>query len=305
MKLKALQYFVAVAREGSITQAASQLYVSQPALSQQLKELERELGAQLLVRTARGVELTEAGRILRRRAEEIIELEQRTINDVASVRGDIGGEVHVGAGACYTAGVLARAAKALAKHSPTTRYHLYDGNSEDFLDRLDRGLLDFCVVYQPIDLSRYDYLRLPGLELWGLVVRPDSPLSEKAVIRRDDLIDEPLILSRQTMREGRLAPSPLAEWIGDLYDRLTIVGTYNLTFNATLFAAEGIGSIVGFEGQIRVNESDRLCFRPFDPPVTNEADVIWKRGKTMPLAAQAYLEALREQIRLEDPTSGA
>lgn len=296
MELRTLRYFVSAAREGSMTKAASLLYVSQPALSRQLRDLEQELGVRLFRRVGRGIELTEEGRVFRQRAEEILDLAARATRDVAALSGEVSGEVHVGGGSCYTAGILARAARALSARHPTIKYHIYDGNSDDFLDRLDQGLMDFCILYQPVDLSKYEHLHLPERESWGLIVRPDSPLAARPAIRLEDLIGEPLILSRQIMRGQRLVPSPLANWIGDRLEQLTVIGTYNLAFNATLFAAEGLGSVVGFEGQIRVNESDRLCFRPFDPPVENECDVAWKRGRLLTPAAQAYLDVLREEI---------
>lgn len=295
MELRTLRYFLAVAREGSLTQAAKVLYVTQPALSRQLKALEEELGAKLFVRGSHSVALTEQGSLLKQRCEEIVQLADKTVAEFAAPTGMVAGDVHIGVGESYTSQLLARVAKELQERYPGIRYRLYDGNADDLADRLDGGLLDFCVLIQPADLSKYSHLRLPEKDSWGLLMRRDNPLAEKAVISPSDLLDEPLICSDQTIVRT-LSHNSFIDWFGEDFESLNIVATYNLIFNATLFAAAGFGSVLALQNQVRVSEADVLCFRPLEPKMEVESDIVWKKHRMFSPAAEAFLEALREHL---------
>jgi DNA-binding transcriptional LysR family regulator len=297
METKTLRWFLEVARVGSLSGAALSIGVTQPALSHRLSALEDELGVQLFVRDGRGISLTSEGRYFRQRAKEIVELHDRTVAETRLMRQDeVKGDVRIGAGSCYTAEVLALAAADLSRVHPGVRYHIYDGNGEDFQERLDDGVLDFCIIYQPADIRRFAHMHVPYRERWGIIARPGSSLASLDRIRREDLGDEPLIVSRQTLEGDRFARSPLADWFGGDLGDLNIVGTYNLTFVSTLFAAQDIASVVSFAGQIRANESDVLHFKPLEPPVFNECDIVWRMNRKMTPAAEAYLESLRKVI---------
>lgn len=295
MELRTLRYFLAVAREGSLTQAAKVLYVTQPALSRQLKALEEELGAKLFVRGSHSVALTEQGSLLKQRCEEIVQLADKTVAEFAAPTGMVAGDVHIGVGESYTSQLLARVAKGLQERYPGIRYRLYDGNADDLADRLDGGLLDFCVLIQPADLSKYSHLRLPEKDSWGLLMRRDNPLAEKAAISPSDLLDEPLICSDQTIVRT-LSHNSFIDWFGEDFESLNIVATYNLIFNATLFAAAGFGSVLALQNQVRVSEADVLCFRPLEPKMEVESDIVWKKHRMFSPAAETFLEALREHL---------
>lgn len=296
MELKTLRSFVAIAREGSIARAAEALYVTQPALSRQLKNLEDELGVKLFRRGSRGVELTKRGQLLKMRAEEILELADKTAEEFASTEADMAGDVFIGVGESYTARFLAQVARSVRKHYPQIRFHLYDGNEEDLADRLDRGILDFCVLVHPANLAKYNSIRVPEDDFWGLVVRSDNPLVEKPSIRLEDLLDEPLILSRQTL-DNRMTQNDFTNWFGERFDRLNIIGTYNLVFYATLFVAEGVGSALTLSRPIRLDEADVLRFRPLDPPLYAASDLVWKKHHVFSPAAEVFLEELRRCLR--------
>lgn len=301
MELRTLRYFLTVAREGSLTQAAKVLYVTQPALSRQLKALEEELGAKLFVRGSHSVALTEQGGLLKQRAEDIVQLADKTAAEFAVPANMVVGDVHIGVGESYTSRVLARVARLLQDRYPRIRYRLYDGNADDLADRLDGGLLDFCVLIQPADLSKYSHLRLPEKDSFGLLMRRDNPLAAKAAIGPSDLLDEPLICSDQAIVRT-LSHNSFIDWFGEDFERLNIVATYNLVFNATLFAAEGFGSVLALERQVRVGEADVLCFRPLAPAMEVESDIVWKKHRMFSPAAEAFLEALREELT---PGNGA
>ena len=295
MELRTLRYFLAVAREGSLTQAAKVLYVTQPALSRQLKSLEEELGAKLFVRGSHSVVLTEQGSLLKQRSEEILQLADKTVAEFSVPANAVAGDVHIGVGESYTSRLLAQTARELQERHPGIRYRLYDGNADDLADRLDGGLLDFCVLIQPADLSKYNHLRIPEKDSWGLLMRRDNPLAEKASISPADLMDEPLICSDQTIVRT-LSHNPFIDWFGESFERLNIAATYNLIFNATLFAAEGFGSVLSLENQVRVNEADMLCFRPLEPKMEVESDIVWKKHRMFSPAAEAFLDALRDRL---------
>ena len=295
MELRTLRYFLAVAREGSITQAAKVLFVTQPALSRQLKALEKELGAKLFVRGSHSVALTDRGVLLKQRCEEILELTDKTLAEFAVGSDAVAGDVHIGVGEAYTSRFLARVAQALKDRYPQIHYRLHDGNSDDLAERLDCGLLDFCVLIQPADLSKYHHLHIPEKDAWGLLMRRDNPLAARETIRSADLLGEPLILSEQTTGQA-VAHNAFVDWFGENFEKLDVVATYNLAFNATLFAAEGFGSVVALERQTRVDEADVLCFRPFEPRLEVESDLVWKRHRPFSPAAEVFLEALRAEL---------
>ena len=295
MELRTLRYFLAVAREGSITQAAKVLFVTQPALSRQLKALEKELGAKLFVRGSHSVALTDRGVLLKQRCEEILELTDKTLAEFAVGSDAVAGDVHIGVGESYTSRFLARVAQALKDRYPQIHYRLHDGNSDDLAERLDCGLLDFCVLIQPADLSKYHHLHIPEKDAWGLLMRRDNPLAARETIRSADLLGEPLILSKQTTGQA-VAHNAFVDWFGENFEKLDVVATYNLAFNATLFAAEGFGSVVALERQTRVDEADVLCFRPFEPRLEVESDLVWKRHRPFSPAAEVFLEALRAEL---------
>lgn len=193
MEIRVLKYFLAVAREGSITKAANSLHLTQPTLTRQLQDLEKELGQKLLLRGT----LTTEGMIFKKRAEEIVEMVEKTENEFRSLSDTISGDIYIGGGETDSMKHIAKVIKEIQDEHPQVKFHIYSGNAEDVTEKLDKGLLDFGVLIQPIDLSKYDYITLPEKDVWGVILRKDSPLAAKEVITLEDLIDIPLLASRQ------------------------------------------------------------------------------------------------------------
>lgn len=299
MELRTLRYFLAIAREGSLARAAASLYVTQPALSRQLKKLEEELDVKLYRRGSHGIELTRRGQLLKQNAEKVLELVDKTVSECSSSETEIAGDVFIGVGESYTARFIARVAHSVRQRHPKIRVHLYDGNEEDLSGRLDRGVLDFGVLVHPANLAKYNSIRLPHDDIWGLVLRVDNPLAQKAAIRLEDLIGEPLLLSRQTL-DNTMTQNDFTSWFGEDFERLNVVGTYNLVFYATLFVAEGVGSALTLSKPLRVDEADVLCFRPLDPPLHASSDLVWKRHRMFSPAAEVFLEELRSYLQPEE-----
>ena len=238
MELRVLQYFLAVAREQNITAAAESLHLSQPTLSTQLKAMEEELGKQLLVRGTKGsrkVTLTEEGMILRKRAEEILSLVKRTEEEISHSDDTIMGDVYIGAGETDIVRFFARAAKEIQKKYPDIHFHISSGNAEYVLEYLDKGLIDFGLLFGRVDLQKYESIPLPVKDVWGVLMPKDSPLADKEFICPEDLWDKPLIVSHQ---EGD--DQYLAHWLQRELSDLNVVATYNLVFNASLLVDEGL-----------------------------------------------------------------
>lgn len=292
MELRVLQYFLSVAREQSISSAAESLHLSQPTLSTQLKALEEELGKRLLIRGTKGsrkVLLTEEGMILRKRAEEILELVRMTESEISLSDEIIAGDVYIGTGESDMIRVFARAAKSLQEKYPDIHYHILSGNASFVQEHLDRGLIDFGVVYVPVDTNIYNSIKIPVRDIWGVLMRKDAPLAEKEFIQPQDLWDKPLIVSVQ-----KTDAWPMAKWIQHDVAKLNVVATYNLVFNASLMVAEGLGYAICFDKLINVSGDSNLCFRPLSPRMEAEASIIWKRYQGFSKAAQKFIDALQE-----------
>ncbi len=289
MDVRVLRYFLAVAREASFSRAADALYMSQPTLSRQIRDLEEELGTTLFVRTNRNVTLTRDGMRLRRRAQEIVELMDRTREEFENLDEDISGDVCIGSGETHAMRALARVAIDVRQEHPGVRYHLFSGNADDVTERLDRGLLDFGVVIDPADLHKYDFLRIPGSDSWGLLMPADHPLAAKEAVTPGDLDGVPLLVSRQSMVAG-----DLARWLGGDFDRLEIAATYNLVFNAAIMVEQGMGCALTLDHLVGSMDVGGLCFRPLAPKVESGLNLVWKKYQVFSPAAEAFLRGVRE-----------
>ncbi len=291
MELRELKYFLAVAREESILKAAEALYVSQPNLSRQMKHLEEELGQQLFLRGSRKITLTEAGELLKKRAEEILELQKKTEIELSAPVTEIRGDVYIGGGESYVLQIVAKAAHAVREKYPAVKFHLFSGDMTTIMEKLDKGLIDFGIFIEPADLTKYDYLRLPLVDTWGVLMRKDSPLAEKEVITPEDLWEAPIIRSRHSLDK-----SVITDWFQRKSDELNIVATYDLLFNASLLVAEGMGYAVGLEHIINTSGKSELCFRPLFPKLVSHLDIAWKKYQVFPKCAEVFLKELQERI---------
>ena len=297
MEIRVLQYFLAIAREQSIIRAAESLNLSQPTLSTQIKHLEEELGKQLLIRGTKGsrkVTLTEEGMILRKRAEEILELVKKTENEITLSDSIIMGDVYIGTGETDGIRLLAKTAKNLQKTHPQIHYHITSGNAICVMEQLDKGLIDFGIVFGKPDLKKYDALKLPSKDIWGVLMPKDSPLADKDTISPEDLWDKPLILSQQEANGGEVM-----QWMKKKPSHLNIVSTYNLLFNASLLVEEGLGYAICFDNIIHTSQNSNLCFRPLAPELTTEMCIIWKKYQVFSKPAEKFLSALRESFSSE------
>jgi len=295
MEIRVLRYFLTVAREGNITKAANVLHVTQPTLSRQLKDLEQELGKKLFIRSSHSVFLTDEGMLLRNRAEEIVNMVDKLEAEFSSMEETIGGDVYIGGGETEAMKHIARVAKDVQVRYPNIRYHLYSGNEEDITERLDKGLLDFGILIQPADISKYNYLNMPAKDVWGVVMRKDSPLALKESIQAGDLLNVPLICSRQAMKQT-FSKNEFADWFGEDFHKLNIVTTYNLAYNAAIMVEEGVGYAITLDKIVNTSTASNLCFRPLQPRLESGLNIVWKKHHVLSAAANAFLKELQEEF---------
>lgn len=291
MDVRVLRYFIAVATQESISGAANYLHLSQPTLSRQLSDLEKELGTNLFIRGNRKISLTDEGAFLFEKAKEIVGLMDKTEANFNQPEEIISGEIYIGGGETEAMSIIAKTLKNVLIDHPNIKFHTYSGNADDITAKLDSGLLDFGIVIEPADKQKYNYLKLPAIDVWGVLMRKDDPLADKSYIQPKDLIDKPLITSRQTTGSNQIAG-----WFGQEIEDLNIIGTYNLLYNASLMVKEGIGYAMCIDKLINTSVDSALCFRPLNPKLEAGLNIIWKKHQVFSRAANKFLQQLRSNI---------
>lgn len=295
MDIRVLRYFLAVVNEGSITAAANALYLTQPTLSRQLKELEEELGKKLFHRSNHRIALTEEGLLLRKRAEEILDLVHKTKAEFIDLEETIGGDIYIGCGETEVIKYVAQVVRTLQLKYPLIRFHLESGNAAYVIEKLDKGLLDFGIVIEPVDIAKYHYLNMPSKDTWGLLMRKDAPLASHKVITLPDLLTLPLICSKQLLMESS-SKNDVINWFGDSYSAFNIVATYNLIFNAAILVREGVGYAITLDKLANTSNESDICFRPFYPALESGLTMIWKRSQVFSKASELFLAQMRIAI---------
>lgn len=292
MEIRVLQYFLAIAREQSISGAAEFLHISQPTLSRQIKDMEEELGKQLFIRGNRKITLTEEGMLLRRRAEEIIDLAKKTEKEIMNTDAIIAGDINIGSAETSSIRYIAKTASKIKEMYPDIHYHISSYDAIDILEQLDKGLIDFGVIIGNIDKAKYNYLKFPTKVSWGILLRKDSPLAEKESIQCEDIADAPLIMSRQISENHNIAG-----WFTNGLANCNIVSTYNLIYNATFMVSEGLGYALSLDGLVNTEGDCELCFRPLSPKIETDVYLIWKKYQLLSKATEEFLKIFETVIQ--------
>ena len=283
-----MEYFLAVAREGNITRAAEKLHVTQPTISRQLADLEEALGTPLLIRGKRQVTLTDAGALFQQRAEEIIALMDKTRRDLAEQGDLVSGTVTLGCVESCASRLLPQALGAFSQLYPQVQYELYSADGDDIREKLDRGELDFGILLEPIEAAKYDFIRLPYWETWGIVLRRDHPLARKQTIEREDFLSIPLSMPRR-----EIVQDSIAEWFGVERSQLHIFSGHTLLNNVALLVEAGLCCAVCVDGAFDLHGGDSLCFRPFSPERTTGHVLAWKKNRVFHPAASRFRDYIR------------
>ena len=296
MEIRALKYFLITAREGSITKAANSLGLTQPNLSRQINILERDIGKKLFNRSNYKIKLTSEGILLKKRAEEIIDMIEKTRAEFKSSDKIIAGDIRIGGGETHAIELITKIMRNIQKDYPNIQYHLHSGNSDDVSEKLDKGLLDFGILIEPAGILKYDFIKIPAKDTWGVLMRKDSKLAKKKFITKNDLIKLPIICSRQAVY-NRPSDNKFLEWFQSDFDKLNIVATYNLIYNASIMVKSGIGYAIGLDKLINVNGSS-LCFVPLKPKLEAELNIVWKKEQIFSPASGIFLDALYKKFSI-------
>lgn len=288
MEIRVLRYFLTVVREESITKAAEVLHITQPTLSRQLAQLEEEIGVKLFDRGTRKIKLTNEGILLRRRAEEILQLVDKTEKELVEQEEQVEGKISIGCGETASVQLLPQLIDSFRQKYPRVSFDLFTATADFVKEQMDKGLLDIGLLLEPIDIEKYDFIRLDIKEKWVVLMRPDDPLAEKAAVTAKDLSAFPLILPRRTSVQGELA-----SWFGSYYDKLNVVFTSNLNTNGAIMVHHGLAYSLAIEGAMSFWDQSKVTYRPLSPALTATSVLAWKRSQPFSLAATKFIESIR------------
>ena len=291
MEIRILKYFLAVAQEESITKAAEILHTTQPNLSRQLNMLEAEVGKKLFERGSRKVTLTEEGMFLRKRAKEIIDLTERTESELSTYGETTSGDIYIGAPETYVMHSIAEIFKRMHNQYPNIKYHIFSGSTLEVSEQLNKGLLDFAILIEPIDLEKYNDLKLPYTDTWGVLMRKDSPLAKLNAITPEDIKDEPIFLAHQ-----QSSANVLSGWFKEYYRNLNVIGSFNLITTPAMIVESGLGYVFTFDKLINTTGDCNLCFRPLEPNFETGFYLVWKKYQIFSRSAKMFLEELQKVL---------
>lgn len=283
LEIRLAKNFLTVAREKNFTHAAEILHISQPSLSKQIKELEEEFGKKLFVRQSSGIKLTDAGILLKNRAENLVELSEKIDTEFKNSEMS-GGEIFFGLAESYQIKYLARAIKNLQKNYPDLKFNITSGDTEQIIDKLDSGILDFVVLAENPDFHKYNFLKFPESDIWGLIIPIDDKLSEKNFIKFEDLTGKNLFCSGQAWRKE------ISEWCGGKIEKLNLAGSFKLSYNGAIFVQENLGYLLTFDKLINFKN---LVFRPLYPKCETKLYLVWKKYPKFSPVSEKFLEEIK------------
>ncbi len=288
MEIRVLKYFLMAAREENITKAAALLHITQPTLSRQLMQLEEELGVKLFHRSKHRIILTDDGMLLKRRAEEIVSLTDKTEREFTQKEENLAGELIIGSGELKSSDFLSRLLASFHKKHPQVYYEIYSGNSDNIKERIERGILDLGLLVEPVDITRYEFIRLPVKEEWGILINEDSELAKKDSIIFKDLINIPLIMTkRETLQKE------LKNWFGIYSEQIEVVASGNLLYNMAAMVKNRMGAVVTLKLECSY---DGLSFIPLSPKLESTTVLVWKKNQTFSPVTSAFIEYTKKYI---------
>ena len=288
MEIRVLRYFLAVVREEGINRAAEALHITQPTLSRQLSQLEEEVGVKLFHRGAKKITLTNEGILLRRRAEEILSLVDRTQRELTWQDELVEGRIVIGGGELAAMQVLSEIIERFREKYPLVTFDIFTGNADLVKEQMEKGLIDIGVLFEPVDIEKFEFIRLQGKERWVVLMRPDDPLAEKEAVNAKDLENMPLILPRRTNVQNELS-----NWLGDFFQEQQVLFTSNLTTNSAIIVQRGLAYSLVIEGAIPFWDKEKIAYRPLSPELTANSVLAWKRQQPFSLAATKFIEYMK------------
>lgn len=293
MEIRLLKYFLAVAETGSITKASNILHVSQPAISRQMQDLEHELGKQLFIRGKSNITLTNEGILFKQRAEEIIDIVNKTEQEFKDIDKQMAGNIYIGSGETHGISSIVKIMKNIQNKYPDIKYHIQSGDSADIIEKLDKGILDFGLLIQPVDVSKYNYLTLKEKDIWGLLMLKTNPLAKKEYIYLDDLINIPLVTSRQ-LSKYITKNKKFKNYFKDKFDKINIIATVNLVYNGSIIVKEEMGCAFTLDKLVYTGVDSPFTFIPLYPVLESELILVWKKNHTLSKAADMFLDNIKK-----------
>lgn len=287
MDLRVLRYFLMVAKEQSFTKAAEQLHITQPTLSRQLAALEEELGRKLFDRSGRSVTLTSDGQLLKRRALEIVDMEDKILSEFKGDEESVEGKITIGCGEFMAVEILAEICKSFKEKYPLVQFAIHTGTADAILEMMSKGLVDIGLFLEPVNTEGLDYIRIPESDHWVVTLRADDPLAEKSRITKEDLLDKPLILP-----ERANVQSELANWFGKDWEKLNVVCTSNLGTNAGVMAIHGLGYPISVEGATRYWKSELVVQKRLIPEIKPGTVIAWRRNIPYSAVVTRFIEEI-------------
>lgn len=292
MELRILKYFLIVAREENITKAAEVLHITQPTLSRQLAQMEEELGVQLLVRGKRKITLTEEGMLLRRRADEMIQLLNKTEKELKEQENMIDGVIQIGSGELASSKIIPEVFSKFKEKYPNVTLDVYTGNADQIKERIDQGLLDIGLLLEPVNIEKYDFIRLPIKERWVMIMPSEDPLTQKDDISVDDIKGKPIIVTHRSAVRNEVE-----NWFGDVFKEMDIVATHNLSANAAHLVEKGIGNAIVLEGSVSFYDPEFVVSRPLNPLLESTSVLVWKKNQLFSPTVQKFLNFTKNYLK--------
>lgn len=286
MELRVLRYFLVVAREENITRAAALLHITQPTLSRQLMQLEQKLGVKLFHRSQYKIVLTDEGMLLRRRAQELVDLADKTEQEFLQKEEELSGEIAIGSGELQAMSYLADILAAFQKIHPHVQFQIYSGNSDNIKERIEKGILDFGLLLEPVDIGKYAFARFPVKEQWGVLVSEEDAYAQKNCISPEDLVGKSLILTRR-----ELVQQAFTRWLGPAAERVRISASGNLPYNMALLAKRNVGIFITLKLDC---DYKGLRFLPLCPRLDSESVFVWKKGEAFSPTASAFISFVQK-----------
>lgn len=296
MEIRVLRYFLAVVREEGINRAAEVLHITQPTLSRQLSQLEEEMGVRLFHRGAKKITLTNEGILLRRRAEEILSLVDRTQRELLEQEELVEGRIAIGGGELAAMQVLPEIIEGFRARYPLVTFDIFTGNADLVKEQMEKGLIDIGVLLEPIDIEKFEFIRLKGKEHWVVLMRPEDPLAEKEAVSARDLKNLPLILPRRLNLKNELS-----NWLGSYFNERQVLFTSNLSTNSALMVQHGLAYSIVIEGAIPFWDKEKIAYRPLSPDLTANSVLAWKRQQPFSPAVTKFIEYMQCFLSITNP----
>lgn len=298
MEIRVLRYFLTVVREESITRAAEALHITQPTLSRQLAQMEEEMGVKLFDRGTRRITLTNEGLLLRRRAEEILNLVDKTEKELTEQEDAVEGTVSIGCGDLGAVEILADLLQSFHRRYPAVTFDLYTATADHVREQMEHGLIDIGLLSEPVNIEKCDFIRLKRKEKWVVAMHPDSPLAQKEMITPADLKGVPLILPRRLNVRNEVA-----SWFGDDFDKLNVLFTSNLPANSSIMVSRKMAYAILIGASISLWDQDKITYRPLSPELTASSVIAWRRQQPFGLAASKLIAHIRRELAPSEPVT--